>query len=325
MPVSPTLDTLPEAELDVTVVLPVHNEAGHLVAEVERIRAALDASSYTYEVIVVDDGSSDGSEQLIHELEGVRVIQMKQNRGSGAARRIGTATARGEVVVWTDVDMTYPNERIPELVDALEGYDHVVGARRTEEGSHRLLRTPAKWLIRRLAMLLTDSRIPDLNSGFRAFRRDVAVQYLHLLPEGFSCVTTITLAFLTNGYSVRYVDIDYFPRAGESKFHWWKDTRRYLVQVVRMSLMFNPLRIFAPIGVLLLLVGMAKTVYDIVEDPVTIAINTVVLLLAAVVTLVVAFLSDLVVQLTKPPTRILPAATYVSEPAADGVSVRADS
>ena len=107
---------------------------------------------------------------------------------------------------------------------------------------------PAKWFIRKLASYLTETDIPDLNSGLRAFRRDVAMQYVHHLPAGFSCVTTLTMSFLSNGYSVKYVPIDYFPRAGTSKFHWWRDTKRYLLQVVRMTLSYNPLKVFLPIG-----------------------------------------------------------------------------
>ena len=154
--------------------------------------------------------------------------------------------------MWTDVDMSYPNDEIPMLVKELDGYDQVVGARRTEEGTQRFFRVPAKWFIRRLASYLTDTEIPDLNSGLRAFRRDVGMQYVHHLPAGFSCVTTLTMSFLANGYSVKYVPIDYRPRAGTSKFHWWRDTKRYLLQVVRMSLSYNPLKVFLPIGLVLL-------------------------------------------------------------------------
>jgi glycosyltransferase involved in cell wall biosynthesis len=105
-------DTAPDRAPDVSVVLPVYNEKGHLRAEIDRIRAAMDDSEYSYEIIVVDDGSNDGSGAALHEIEGIRLIQFPRNRGSGAARKAGTHAARGEVVVWTDVDMTYPNEEI---------------------------------------------------------------------------------------------------------------------------------------------------------------------------------------------------------------------
>ncbi len=313
-------DPTDRPEVDVSVILPVYNEAGHLTVELERIRESLDASALSYEIIVIDDGSSDGSGEVLRAIPYITLIQFGTNRGSGSARRIGTAAARGRVVVWTDVDMTYPNDRIPDLVAELAGHDHVVGARTTEEGTHKLLRTPAKWVIRKLAEFLSGTSIPDLNSGFRAFRRDVAKQYLHLLPAGFSCVTTITLSFLTNGYSVKYVPIPYAARAGESKFHWWKDTRRYVTQVVRMILMFNPLRVLGPIGMTLLLVGMGKLVYDVATDWFVVAINTIVVLMAALLTLLVAMLSDLVVQLTRPKAEVMPATTYVATPTRESAS-----
>jgi len=296
------------AALDVSVVLPVYNEVGHVAQEVKRIRAALEASGRSFEVIVVDDGSDDGSSEALGEIEGIRLIGFATNRGTGSARKAGTRAALGRVVVWTDCDLSYPNEDIPRLVDLLdEGYDQVVGARTSEQGTVRTLRVPAKWLVRRLASYLTESRIPDLNSGLRAFRRDVGLQFLHLLPPGFSCVTTLTMAFLANGYSVRYTPIDYFSRAGESKFHWWADTRRYLLQVVRMVLMYNPLRVFAPAGLALLAVGVTKTVYDLIDKQGRIATNTIVVLFAAGMVMMIGLLSDLIVQLNRPRDGVEPA------------------
>jgi glycosyltransferase involved in cell wall biosynthesis len=294
-------------ELDVSVVLPVYNEKGHLRAEVDRIRAALDESPYSYEIVVVDDGSSDGSEVELAAMEDIRLLRHSKNRGSGAARRTGTAAARGRVIVWTDADMTYPNEEIPALVKELEGYDHVVGARRTEQGTLKLFRVPAKWFIRRLASYLAETDIPDLNSGLRAFRRDVAVQYLQHLPAGFSCVTTLTMSFLGNGYSVKYVPIDYFPRSGRSKFHWWRDTKRYILQVIRMILSYNPLRVFLPIGLVLLAVGLGKLAYDWIEKDFRLAANTLLILFAAFQTITIGLLADLVVRATRPAGQVPPA------------------
>ena len=291
---------------DVSVVLPVFNERGHLRAEIDRIRAALTASPYTFEIIVVDDGSDDGSEVDLPAIEGIQLIRHAHNRGSGAARRTGTTAARGRIVVWTDVDMTYPNDEIPMMVKELEGYDHIVGARRTEEGTLRFLRVPAKWFIRKLASYLTDTDIPDLNSGLRAFRRDVAMQYVHHLPSGFSCVTTLTMSFLSNGYSIKYVPIDYSPRAGTSKFHWWRDTKRYLLQVVRMSLSYNPLKVFLPLGLTFLTIGMGKLVYDWIDKDFRLAANTLLILLASLQAITVGLLADLVVRATKPSTQVPP-------------------
>jgi polyisoprenyl-phosphate glycosyltransferase len=294
-------------ELDVTVVLPVYNEAGHVIDEVARIRTALDSSSYSYEIVVVDDGSDDESGAELRQLDGIRLIQFAKNRGSGSARKAGTHAARGRVVVWTDADMTYPNERIPELVKELDGHDQVVGARTSEQGTAKLARVPAKFLIRKLASYLTQTKIPDLNSGLRAFRKDVASQYLHMLPPGFSCVTTITMVFLANGYSVKYVPIEYAPRAGRSKFHWWRDTKLYLLQMVRMVLTYNPLRVFLPLALGLIVLGMGKLGYDAVDKDFRLATNTLLIFFAAFQLLVVGLLADLVVRVSKPTVEVDPA------------------
>jgi polyisoprenyl-phosphate glycosyltransferase len=291
--------------LDVSIVLPCFNEVGHLDVEVARITAAMDASSLRWEIVAVDDASTDGTGERLEELaatdDRIRVYRHRRNLGSGGARRTGTRAARGDVVVWTDVDMTYPNDRIPDLVAALDGYDQVVGARMSEEGTHRFARVPAKWVIRQLAQYLTQERIPDLNSGFRAFRRVQGVRFLHQLPNGFSCVTTMTMSFLSNGLSVAYVDIPYAARRGESKFHWYRDTRRYLLQVVRMVLSYEPLRVFLPVGLALLLFGLAKVGFDVVTKDWRIATNTLVLLFAAFQVISIGLLADLVVRVSKPP------------------------
>lgn len=299
-------------QVDVSVVLPVFNEANHLEQEVKRIQQSLDDSEYSYEIIIVDDGSTDGSGELAQDIEGVQTLRFLTNRGSGSARRYGTMLARGDVVVWTDVDMTYPNDEIPGLVHELEGYDQVVGARRTEAGTVKLLRKPAKWAIRRLAAYLTGTSIPDLNSGFRAFRREVADQFLYLLPRGFSCVTTITMAFLTNGYSIKYIPINYAQRAGKSKFHWWKDTRRYLLQVVRMILMHEPLRFFGPLSVLLGGVGLGKLIYDLVDKSFRVATNTIVILGVAFALAGVGVIADVLVQINKRRHDVIPATADTS-------------
>lgn len=295
------------AELDISIVLPVHNEAGHLEAELTRIQESMSSSSYSWELIIVDDGSSDGSGDIAVGRPNTRVIRAERNRGAGTGRRIGTEAAHGRIVVWSDADMSYPNHRIPELVDAMGTADQIVGARTSEEGTLKLFRVPAKWAIRRLASYLTKTKIPDLNSGFRAMRRDVALQYTHQLPAGFSCVTTITMAFLMNGYRVTYIPIDYETRAGTSKFHWLADTRRYALQVIRMMLSYDPLRVILPITTMLGLIFAGKLGYDLVDKDVRPAANTLLLGFVVLQLLVTGLLADLVVRVNKPARAIRPA------------------
>jgi polyisoprenyl-phosphate glycosyltransferase len=284
---------------EVSVVLPCFNERDHVELEVKRIRAALDAAGMRYEVICVDDGSTDGTGEVLQAIGSIRVIRLPRNQGSGTARRIGTQQARGRVVVWTDADMTYPNERIPELVAQLDDtWDQVVGARRGEAGTYKLLRVPAKWAIRKLAAYLTSTDIPDLNSGLRVFKRSVAAPYLRLLPPGFSCVTTITLAFLSNGHAIKYVPIDYVKRAGRSKFHPFRDAYNYMLQVLRMVMYFNPLRVLMPVALTLLAATGVKLIVDLIRFDLHVAGSTVLVGLAAFNIMAIALLADLVVRRT---------------------------
>ncbi|WP_405088771.1 glycosyltransferase family 2 protein [Microbispora sp. NBC_01389] len=288
----------------VTIVLPCYNEQDHVVDEVERISAAMDASGYTYELLAVDDCSTDETLARLQEaaprFPNMRIRAFHRNGGSGTVRRIGSQEARGEIVVWTDADMSYPNERIPELVQILEKdptIDQVVGARTTEEGSHKLLRVPAKWFIRKVAERLAGQKIPDLNSGLRAFRRSVARPYLRLLPPGFSCVTTITLAFMSNQHDVYYLPIEYAKRAGKSKFNFVSDAYRYILQVLRMVMYFNPLKVLMPPALWLVGIGLVKGVYDMISHlAFYLTSNTVVTFLSGMLIGAVALLADLIVR-----------------------------
>lgn len=288
----------------VTIVLPCYNEQDHVIDEVERICAAMDASGYTYELLAVDDCSTDQTLARLQEaaprFPNMRIRAFHRNGGSGTVRRIGSQEARGEIVVWTDADMSYPNERIPELVQILEKdqtIDQVVGARTSEEGSHKFLRVPAKWFIRKVAERLAGQKIPDLNSGLRAFRKSVAKPYLRLLPPGFSCVTTITLAFMSNQHDVYYLPIEYSKRAGKSKFNFVSDAYRYILQVLRMIMYFNPLKVLMPPALWLVGIGLVKGVYDMISHlAFYLTSNTVVTFLSGMLIGAVALLADLIVR-----------------------------
>jgi polyisoprenyl-phosphate glycosyltransferase len=292
-----------ENTLDVTVVLPCYNEEAHVMEEIERITRAMEASSYSYELLVIDDKSTDGTlavlEAALPRFPHMRLMPFRTNGGSGTARRIGTREAYGRVVVWTDADMTYPNERIPEFVDYLRdnpGVDQVVGARTTEQGTHKILRVPAKWVIRKVAEKLSSTKIPDLNSGLRAFRRDVSLPYLRLLPPGFSCVTTITMSFLSNQHPVDYLPIDYAKRAGTSKFHFVKDAYRYILQVLRMVMYFNPIKVLMPIALTLLGLSFIKGIVDVIRYHFGITTNAVLLFISGLLLFALALLADLIVR-----------------------------
>jgi glycosyltransferase involved in cell wall biosynthesis len=287
----------------VSVVVPAYNEAEAIAGDLEVILQAMESSRREYEVIVVNDASTDNTAEIVKGFEnrGVKLLQHRENRGGGFARNTGIKAASGDVVVVTDGDGTYPNQDIPSLLDAMEtrDLDMVVGARKKEAGTLKVLRTPAKWFIRKLAMWMSGFNIPDLNSGLRAMKKDVFMEFMELLPWGHSWVSTITLAMLSSAYAVEWVEIDYFPRKGSSTFHPIKDTYGYLTLVIRTVTWFNPLKIFMPIALLLGALGIAKLIYDMVNHPFYITSNTVILLMTFLQVLVLGLLADLIAKRRK--------------------------
>ena len=249
---------------DISIVLAVYNEELSLAKELEIIKQAMDQSKYRYEVIIVDDHSSDRSYEIANQAKWPIVLCHRKNLGSGGARKTGLKKAKGRLVAWTDTDLSYPNEKIPELIQYLEDHnlDQVIGARDSERGTKKWIRFVAKWFIRKIASILADYDIQDLNSGLRVFKRSIALEYFHLIPNGFSCVGTLTLAFLCNNYAVDFYPISYKTRVGQSKFHPLKDTYNYVIQIVRMIMYFNPLKIILPISLFILFFGMCTMTYN---------------------------------------------------------------
>jgi glycosyltransferase involved in cell wall biosynthesis len=244
-------------KLAYTVVIPAYNEELGIEGVVREIRGL----PGRVELIVVDDGSLDATAQKA-VAAGARVIRHRVNRGYGAALKTGILAAAEEAVVITDADGTYPNDRIPELIALLEENDMVVGARTGGKVEIPWARRPAKWFLNQLANYLSEARIPDLNSGLRAFRRSEVQRFFGILPSGFSFTTTITLAMHVNDCVVAYVPVDYHKRHGRSKIRPFQDTLGFLALIVRTVLYFRPLKIFLPIAGFLLLLAIAIFAYS---------------------------------------------------------------
>lgn len=234
-----------------SVVLPCFNEEQAILATLAELRRCL-RDAGPHELIVVDDGSTDGTPQLLRAAAEqdpeLRVIAHAHNRGYGASLKTGIGQAAAELVVITDADRTYPNERIPDLLRLAErGADMVVGARTAPASQHSTLRSIPKWFLRRYASWIAGTKIPDLNSGLRVFRRDLARQMFYIVSDGFSFTTTITLAMLCNNFTVHYEPVTYAHRVGKSKIHPIRDTLRICHLITRAGLCFRPLRATLPV------------------------------------------------------------------------------
>lgn len=272
----------------VTVVIPAFNEADHVADEIHAVRAVMERTGWHYEIVVVDDGSQDGTGERA-AAAGVRVLRHPKNRGYGAALKRGVAAARHDWILITDADGTYPAESIPALLARADGNDMVVGARTGKTVKIPFVRKPAKAFLRWLASYLAGQKLPDLNSGMRLMRRDLIERYEHLLPSGFSFTTTITLAAACNDHAVEYVPIDYLARRGESKIRP-RHAYDFTLLILRTIVFFNPLKVFIPLGGLLFLGGLAKFLYDVAVG--NLSETAIFFLLAALIIWCVGLLAD---------------------------------
>lgn len=245
----------------ITVVVPAYNEAEGIGPQIEDLRDALRTWPSDYEILVVDDGSSDATAARAMAM-GARVLRHPCNRGYGASLKTGIIAARHEVIVIIDADRTYPADQIPGLVRQLASADMVVGARIGANVNIPLARRPAKWMLGQIANVVSGQRIPDLNSGLRAFYRDCVRQYFPVLSNRFSFTTTVTLALLADDYRVLYQPIDYYPRVGQSKItprHFMD----FVILVLRMAMLFQPLKLFAPLSLVIGALGLLKALFDV--------------------------------------------------------------
>lgn len=240
-----------------SVVLPAFDEEQGLLATLAELRAALAGAAGPHEIIVVDDGSRDGTPRILAECRDVTVVRHPRNRGYGAALKTGIQTARHPIVVVMDADGTYAPSAIPRLVEGCASADMVVGARLGARVHGDRARGAVKWCFRQFAQWITAARIPDLNSGLRAFRRPVAERCMALLPDGFSFTTTITVASLVERLAVRFEVVDYMPRIGRSKVRPIRDTLRIARQLLRLGVRLAPWRTAAVLGGPLFLAGVA--------------------------------------------------------------------
>jgi glycosyltransferase involved in cell wall biosynthesis len=249
-----------------SVVVPCFNEEQCIAATINELRRDL-AAAGPYELIIVNDGSTDGTGEILQQMAEqdpqLCVLSHPQNRGYGASLKTGIRRATSEYIVITDADGTYPNHQIPALLEQVQDVDMIVGSRTGVNVQYPFIRRIPKAFLRRYACWITGTQIPDLNSGLRVFRRDVANRLLFIISDGFSFTTTITLSMLTNGYRVRYVPIDYLTRVGTSKIKPIRDTLNFVYLILRAGVYFAPTRTLYPLAITSFLVFAMLLSYDV--------------------------------------------------------------
>ena len=224
--------------LKVSIILPTYNEEGNIAGI---IRSISETKNRDYEIIVVDDGSTDETAKIA-KVEGANVISHPYNIGNGAAIKTGIRNAKGDIVVLMDGDGQHNPADIPRLLEHIDKYDMVVGAR-TGDSHSSFSRRLANQIYNIFASYVTSFKIDDLTSGFRAIKKEVALKFLYLLPNTFSYPTTITLAFLKAGKSIKYVPIKTLERKGKSKIQPVNDGIRFLLIITKIATIFSPFRI----------------------------------------------------------------------------------
>lgn len=243
--------------IELSIIVPAFNE-GHTIAEVlAGLKQKLDGK-LTYEIIVVNDGSTDQTREIVEQTSGVTLINHKLNRGYSASLKTGIRQSQHEWILTFDGDGSHPAHQVLDLIQYCDDYDLIVGARVGKQAHDTFFRKTGRWLVTRFAHYISQAKIEDINSGFRLFRKDLALQFWHLFPEGFSFSTTLTVAAHVSHYAVKYLPVEIYRRkSGSSGIKPARDFVGFLNIVTRLAIYFRPLRVFMPLSALFLFLAIA--------------------------------------------------------------------
>jgi len=243
-----------------SIIIPAYNEEegiNEVITELKEI------TNQEYEIITVNDGSTDQTENILEQIDNIKIINHPKNRGYGAALKSGIKKAQGEYIIIIDGDGTYPVNEIPKLLKYTGNYDMVSGIRKGGNFDARWFYSQrlAKFILKKIAEYVTKNKIPDINCGLRIFKKEVIEKYWDLYPQGFSFTTTSLVAFLINDYQIKFVSIDYHKRKGKSTLKPFKSFISFISLILKLSLFFKPIKFFLPLSILILLISILIAFY----------------------------------------------------------------
>lgn len=279
----------------VSIVIPAYHEAEAIGPIIGRIRVVMKNSGQAYEIVVVDDGSRDNTAECA-KVAGARVISHPYNIGNGAAVKTGIRHAVGDFIILMDADGQHPPEDIPRFLESLGPYDMVVGAR-TSKSESSWHRNVANKIYNLLASYVSGRKIEDLTSGFRAIKTEVARSFIYLLPNTFSYPTTITLAVIRSGYSLKYIPFTAPERVGKSKIKLFRDGSRFLLIILRISTLFSPMKIFLPVSIMMFLTGFGYGLFKVLFLGSRYGPTSAMLMTVAIVMFMMGLISEQIAQL----------------------------
>jgi len=278
-----------------SIIIPSYNEEKSIKKVITDLQKIINQE---YEIIVVNDGSIDQTENILKQIDNIKIINHSKNRGYGAALKSGIKKAQGKYIIIIDGDGTYPVNDINKLLKYANDYDMVSGIRQGKNFDARWLYSQrlAKFILKKIAGYVTKTKIPDINCGLRIFKKEVIEKYWDLYPQGFSFTTTSLVAFLANDYQVKFVSIDYYERKGKSTLKPFKSFIGFINLILKISLFFKPIKVFLPLSVFIFITAIGITVYGFVWKNIFYDTSVILLSATALQTFFFGLLAEIIVH-----------------------------
>lgn len=283
-----SLSNFSQNQIKISIIIPIYNEEKSIEGVMKELKKHLKLLDIIYEIIVVNDGSIDKSREILKNIEGIKIIDHPYNKGYGAAIKTGVKNAQYDWVLFFDSDGQHRPQYIKDLISHQDKYDLIIGIR-TKGSQGSVLREPGKKILNWLANYLAEQKIPDLTSGFRLVKKENFLRFMHIFPNSFSISATSTLAFLKEGYNVKYVPVIANKRMGKSSLKL-QDGFRVLMLILRTMLLFSPLRVFLPISLFLFVFSLGSLIQDLFR--VNISDTTILLFFASLLLFFFGLLAD---------------------------------